>query len=316
MRIIAILIDEVHPLIELIEQCLKRNPGVDCRRVYWRDIVYSMSELGELHARPLDGVSAVYLDRLGEEERSYATQLILLDHWACAHGVPILNSPRPYLAARDKALSGWLLTSSGVATPPTAVAFSNSALTALTKNGPCAVKSTQGVCAEEIVVGVALSATEIAPVLARDGAAVVQPFISNPDRFIWRIDVVAGRIVMMNRRYSYNDEPLPICNGNRGGKVQFSNLTSAGDTSVGRLAIRATRNLRLDVAGVDIVVDEAGKEYVLEVNPEPDATYENGALRTELPFAIAELLLTKSALNRHCSNVTIQSHQAEGFKEC
>ncbi|WP_370643134.1 hypothetical protein [Bordetella sp. LUAb4] len=74
----------------------------------------------------------------------------------------------------------------------------------------------------------------------------------------------------------------------------------ADETPIGRLAIEAADELELDVAGVDIIVDKAGSAYVLEINPEPDATYEQGLLRSELPFAIAQLLARRTHNQRDC----------------
>lgn len=298
MSRIAVLVDEIHPLVEVLADELA-GQGAGVSLVSWRDLVVRLGPDGpEIGA--LDGVRAVYLDRLAEREPCYAAQFELLAEWSRASGVPVLNEPRAYWRSRDKALTAQVLSHAGVPVPETTVCHSVPALRA-TAHGtsPVAVKSTQGVCAEELVVGngFELSGDELARILGYDGAALVQPFVHNPERFIWRVDVVDDRAVVINRRYAFNSGEFPVCNGTHGGAIEF--LDPARHTSIPPvlLARRAVTALGLTVAGVDIVVDAHGELAVLEVNPEPDITVDPGApagsagFRTEFPAAIARCLM-------------------------
>jgi glutathione synthase/RimK-type ligase-like ATP-grasp enzyme len=291
---IGLLVEEIHPLVELVERRLGSAQGVEVQRINWRDILYRLKADPSSMSSLLAQHSVIWLDRMGEEERGYSVQLLLLHEWSVLTGIPVVNSPLAYLYARDKALSGCRFASAGLSMPSTVVGFSQDGLALEAHGADCVVKSTQGVCAEEVVAGFSLSPEQVGSVLSRDGAAVLQEFVHSPDRCIWRVDIVNRQIVMMNRRFSYNSDRLSICNGNRGGHIELVGLEYAGETEVGQLALKASGVLELDVAGVDIIVSADGTPYLLEVNPEPDATYYNQTLSTGLPNAIADFLVKKA----------------------
>lgn len=291
---IALLVDEQHPLIPELIRAIT-SAGARARAVHWRELAFEIDRTGRVTDPTLADVDAVYLDRLAEEERCYATQFRLLEKWSLTHSVAIINPPDSYWPARDKALSAMMLGSNGIPTPPTHVCHDLGALrTAVHTPSVVVVKSTQGFCAREILIGEGRDIEDdaLASLLECDGAAVVQPFIDNPARFVWRIDVVDGQVIVIRREYAVNASGPPLCNGDRGGVVEFVDQHEEVAYEPAQLAIRAAALLRIPVAGVDIAVDGNGQLFVLEVNPEPDLPTDGEKIRNEFPEAIARCLLT------------------------
>lgn len=286
MARIGVIVDTMHPLLERIQERL-RTLGDETRFIPWREIVLRPGAGGHRDC------ALLYLDRLGEDKRCYLAQIMSLAH----AGPRAINAPDAYARARNKVLAGLALVSKGFLMPPTTIVHSREACAALLKpRKDYAAKSAEGVCSDEVFAftGTAAPWDKLEPILRRDGQLIVQDFIANPDRFIWRVDIVDGVVVVANRRYAYTPVgQLPICNGTHGGKIVFLRQEEFGAPAC-RLAVDATRALELSVSGVDIVEAEDGRLYVLEVNPEPDITLD----RYEFPYAIADFLHREAAKER------------------
>jgi glutathione synthase/RimK-type ligase-like ATP-grasp enzyme len=281
MSKIAIIHDDHHPLLDKIQERLL-NRGAEPVLVSWKQLAIGMGL-----PSALEGISAIYLDRMGERTSSYTTQIELLNEIVCA---PIVNAPKPYAIARNKALTARKLASLGIPTPTSAIVYDCHQFNAFRSANPndfYVVKSIYGCCAKDVYI-VAFDATsdQLQSLLDRDGIAVIQSFVLNPLRYIWRIDVVDGQIIVANQRFSFNsDDEMPMCNGTLGGRIQFWNPKEIPN-AVRDLALRTVKGLDLTVAGVDILPDADGNLFVLEANPEPDITLD----RFEFPFAIADYL--------------------------
>ena len=283
---IAVIYDVRHPLIEQIQERISTR-GAMCELVHWSSLGWSAESTTAFAAK----YDAVYLDRMGESSPAYATQLGLATAIEDA-GVPITNRPGPYWLARNKGLTALECERHGIPTPKTLVAHTLEQVLSFVDPGfgPAYIcKSLLGCCAEDVHPFAAKNPPieEIGKMLKRDGAVIVQQFVHNPDRYIWRIDIVNGQIVVANQRHSFNDDALPLCNGTQGGKIVFHNPSDVPE-KVADLALKATSKLRLDIAGVDILRSETGELFLAEVNPEPDITLD----RFEFPYAIADFVLS------------------------
>ena len=156
------------------------------------------------------------------------------------------------------------------------------------------VKSAQGVCSNEVIAfqNGFIPLGRIQEWIDRDGQVLIQQFIYNPQKYIWRIDIVSSEIIVANRRYCYNkDDALPICNGTHGGSIEFIDTNNV-PTEIKGIALASVKALELDVAGVDIIINDRNIPFLLEVNPEPDITLD----RYEFPHAIANLLINKARI--------------------
>lgn len=271
---IGLVLDEIHPLLTAIERRVGAA-GHCCDFLSWKN----------LGSATLNSYDAIYLDRMGESCFSYATQIFLLEK----HRSKMPNGPLEYYRARDKALTSEHFWANGVGHPKTSYAFCVETTMAQISDGPelQLLKSIQGFCAKEVVPfrKDAIPENFLKSILVRDGMILRQDFVEGAKDYIWRIDIVAGKIVVANQRHKFNSDGPAICNGTHGGRVDFWRPEEVPQPIV-QLALRSAEVMGLQVAGVDILEGKNGI-YVLEVNPEPDITLD----RYEFPEAIADLLM-------------------------
>jgi len=282
----GIIIDEMHPLVEVVAQDLAEK-GHEVKFIDWRDIVLDFNK------SVFSSFNVIYLDRMAESHNNYLAQLLSMQN---LDGTCMVNNPNSYVNARNKILCGQLLKKNGVAVPNTLVFHSTESLKNYKfSNDKYVAKSAQGVCSDEVLAfkDGEIPFDEVGGWLERDGQALVQDFIFNPEMYIWRIDVVSLNIVVANKRYAYNeDKSLPICNGTHGGHIKFIDPEQV-PSEIREIAMSTINVLKLDVAGIDIVIDSNGKPFVLEVNPEPDITLD----RYEFPKAISNMMIVKAGCN-------------------
>jgi glutathione synthase/RimK-type ligase-like ATP-grasp enzyme len=275
---IGIIHDDMHPLLEKIAQRITVQ-GSTVRFLH-----YTALSFGFTVPDCFKNLDSIYLDRMGELTRSYSTQLALLPSLQKLSGnIAIINDPAHYAVARNKALTAQVLKAHGVSAPDTATVYSVTQiedLAAVQQHRKFVVKSILGCCAEDVYLYPdELNRAPIGAMLARDGMAVMQTFIERNNRFIWRVDVVDGKVVVCNQRFAYNsNNELPLCNGTRGGNIVFLH---PGDLPehIYKLAVETVQTLGLVVAGVDLVEADDGKCFVIEVNPEPDITLDKYELQ-------------------------------------
>lgn len=285
-KYVVILHDEIHPLLQRISERLE---ALSCKVVWkkWDSLSYDT-----ISSISFENDCVVYLDRLGENSRSYSTQIDILEAiQSHCSDIKIFNSPSAYWKARNKALSFLECKKFHLPIPATAVAYSKEHIDSFcrkVKSSYYIAKSYLGCCCEEVIpFGREIGYPEnIDKIIHRDGLIVVQNFINNPKRYIWRIDIVNNQVIQCNQRFSYTDTTqLPMCNGTVGGEIIIWDPLEL-PIPVKSLALKAVQAFNLVVAGVDILVDESNSLFIAEINPEPDITL--GA--TFFPFQIAEFL--------------------------
>ncbi|MED4589892.1 ATP-grasp domain-containing protein [Priestia flexa] len=290
----AIIHEEIHPLLEKIKERME-SLKVEVELVHWSKISYTTGNNLENYLSKFD---VIYLDRMGEHFSSYYTQLHLLEEFNRRNkDINIINSPEAYAVARNKALMALKLEEADLPIPKTKVVFNIEQVVEFCEsydNNHFIAKSYLGACAEDIYTFQNSEIPiEVNNLLKRDGVAIVQEFVLNPEKYIWRIDVVNSEIIQCNQRFSYNDDSeTPICNGTMGGDIIIWDPQETPE-NVKQLAIKAVENLDLCIAGVDILVSADQNLYVAEVNPEPDITL--GALG--FPNKIADFLIFTTSKN-------------------
>ncbi|AZE86709.1 hypothetical protein C4J98_5344 [Pseudomonas orientalis] len=283
---IGIVHDDMHPLLEKIAQRITAQ-GSTVQFIHYTALTFGFDV-----PDCLNGLDGIYLDRMGELTRSYSTQLALLPSLQKLSGnIPIINDPAHYTVARNKALTAQVLKERGVPAPDTAIVYSLAQiddLAGVQQHHKFVVKSILGCCADDVYIYPdEVNRGPIDVMLARDGIAIMQTFIERKNRFIWRVDVVDGQVIVCNQRFAYNaNDELPLCNGTRGGDIVFLSPDDLPEP-IYTLAVEAVRTLGLVVAGVDLVEADDGQVYVIEVNPEPDITLD----KYELPHSIADYLI-------------------------
>ena len=182
-------------------------------------------------------------------------------------GVPIVNNSQPIARSRDKLRAMQLLARAGVDIPKTVMARHPSQIHRALEmvGGPPAilklVRGTQG-------IGVMLAETEqmaeqVVETLWSLGMTVlVQEFVEESEGRDIRVIVVGSRVVAAMRRQARLGEFRS--NVHRGGTGTAVDLPAAHL----RAALRATRAMHLEVAGVDLLESRGGPK-VLEVNSSP-----------------------------------------------
>ena len=261
MSKVVIIRDEKHPLLEQIERYAKKQ-GVKIDTVYWKETtLYNFKD-----------TTVVFMDRMGELYNTYETQIIWLNEMLNDMNIQIVNDPQIYFWMRNKILSYIKFTEMGFDIPKSIVITNKRQLETLS-SGKYIAKPYLGTCSDGVIPFTAKNVSEdVIDMLKRDGMILVQEFITNPDRYIWRVDVVNGEIVQINQRYAYNcDEQFQICNGTYGGKI---NVISPMDTpkDVRNFINSIYEKIGLEIMGVDFLIDENQKLWLLEINPEPDIT--------------------------------------------
>ena len=208
-----------------------------------------------------------------------------------AMGVYVLNRADSIGKSRDKLLAHQLLGSHGLGMPATAFAKSsrdNQGILDLVGGSPVIVKlleSTQG-------RGVVLADTRntasaiIDAFRGLDAHFLVQEFVKEAGGSDIRCFVVNGKVVgAMMRTAKAGDFRSNV---HQGGSVAKVKLTKEER----RVAIRAAKILKLDVAGVDVLRSDSGPK-ILEVNSSPGLQGIETATKKDIAGSIIECIETK-----------------------
>lgn len=276
MSEIVIIRDDLHPLLKKIEERILQL-GHTATILHWKGVVnFNFS-----------GVKLIYMDRMGETYPTYETQIFYISEIAKREGIKIINDPQKYINARNKILTALYLENNRINIPKTYIVTEIEQIYAI-GHKKLICKPYLGACAEGVIPFFVDSIPEEARnILKCDGMIIVQEFIYNPHKYIWRIDIVNGHIIQANQRYSFNEsEEFPICNGTQGGEIKVWNPEKI-PVLISKMASQVYELMGLKVLGIDILVDETGQLYLLEVNPEPDITCDF----VEFPHKIAEYLV-------------------------
>jgi ribosomal protein S6--L-glutamate ligase len=213
--------------------------------------------------KPLPKFDAV-IPRIGASITFYGAAIVRQLEMS---GLYVVNSADAILSSRDKLRALQILSHNGIAIPPTG--FSRRpelARPLLGKvDGPPAIvkliEGTQGAGVIKVDNRSAFNST-VDAFHSVGQNILVQKFISESAGADLRLIVVGRRVVASMRRQASVDEFRS--NVHRGGSVEPVHV----DAETRRVAVKATRVLGLDFAGVDILESESGP-LVLEVNSSP-----------------------------------------------
>lgn len=188
-------------------------------------------------------------------------------HILSLQGVKIYNDGRAVERTVDKALTSFLLQQQGIPTPKTWVCESRSAVEkirvqAQENNQTLIIKplfGSQG-------LGVrTLPADEPLPVPMQqfvDGVYYLQIMVETPEfPHDYRVFVIGQQVVAAMKRIGNTW----VNNVAAGGRCENVNPND----KLCELALKATAALNVDYAGIDIIQDQSGEYYVLEVNSIP-----------------------------------------------
>lgn len=163
------------------------------------------------------------------------------------HGARVLSSPAAHQVAADKLLAAQVLDRAGVATPRTSLDPATLGATELVAKP----RSGQG--------GTGVRRTDVDRARRSDGV-VFQPYLEA--RRHLRFTVVDGVVLVGERRRTADGE----FRANLAAGADTEALELADEPEAASLAAAAARSLDLALAGVDVLVGEAGP-VVLEANP-------------------------------------------------
>jgi tetrahydromethanopterin:alpha-L-glutamate ligase len=183
-------------------------------------------------------------------------------------GVPVYNDARAIEKSVDKAMTSFLLHRAGVPTPPTWAGEDRAQLgrilmRRLAKGESLVVKPLFG------SQGKGLRRIDSMPAEPpmEAGVAYLQRWLPPRGELFedWRVLVVGGRSMAAMRRQSRHW----VTNIAQGAKPCGVDIDAADNADIAECAAGAARALSMDYAGVDLMRDDAGKPWVIEVNGVP-----------------------------------------------
>lgn len=203
-------------------------------------------------------------------------------------GVPVWNDARAIERCVDKSQTTYLLQRAGVPVPATWTVETRTQAAAIvereTRRGPLVLKPLFGSQGRGLLLIRTLS--DLPPPEDVQGTYHLQRFLGVPraDGFRdFRVFVVAGRAVAAMVRHGESW----ITNVKQGGKPE----PLVGDRDLESLAVAAARAVGADFCGVDLIRDQRGTPYVLEVNSMPAWTGLQKVARTDIASEIASAFL-------------------------
>ena len=203
--------------------------------------------------------------------------------------MPVMNRSEAIQNAANKFLSFYRFKQTQLPIPRTLVtAELDVALNALEDFGSAVVKPIFGSQGKEIVKlenSQSDLTSKLTALLKKRGVLYLQEFVPNPGRDV-RVFVVGNEAVGAIYRVSLNGSF--VSNLSQGGTPVKCELTE----KMQELAVRATKAVDADFAGVDLIEGEEGL-FLLEVNATPSGKGINQACGIDVTERIVELLLER-----------------------
>jgi RimK family alpha-L-glutamate ligase len=182
-----------------------------------------------------------------------------------ASGRTILNPPRAIETCVDKYLTNVRLTNAGLPVPPTVVCqLADDAIAAFDSlGGDVVVKPLFGAEGRGMV---RVTDRELAwrtfhAIEQTRGVIYVQQFIQHPGWDV-RAFVLQGRIIAAMKRTSHGDWRTNVAQGGTAQRHELSRTET-------ELAVEAAAATGAIIAGVDLLIDDRGEWFVIEVNAVP-----------------------------------------------
>ncbi len=240
----------------------------------------------EIHYRgkTLEGIDAV-IPRVGASITFYGTAVIRQFEML---GVYTLNESLAISRSRDKLRSLQLMSRKGIGLPITGVAYfpdDTEDLMNLVGKAPYVIKLTEGSQGMGVVLAETPQAAEsvIDALRGLEAHFVVQEFIGEAQGSDIRCFVVGGEVVATMQRTARKGDFR--ANLHRGGSATEVEITPEER----RVALRATKIMGLNVAGVDLMRSHRGP-VVLEVNSTPGLEGIEFATRKDVAGLIIEFV--------------------------
>ena len=240
----------------------------------------------EVHykGRKLEGFDAV-IPRIGASVTFYATAVLRQFEML---GVFPLNESVAISRARDKLRSLQLLARKGIGMPITGFAHSpddTEDLMALVGEAPVIIKLVEGAQGQGVVLTETRQAAEsvIDAFRGLDAHFLVQQFIRESRGTDIRCFVIGGKVVAAMKRQARRGEFR--ANLHRGGSAEPTRISPRER----QIALKATKIIGLNVAGVDIIRSSNGP-LVLEVNSSPGLEGIETATKTDIAGEIIRFI--------------------------
>lgn len=204
--------------------------------------------------------------------------------------IPVYNDGRAIERSVDKSLTSLRLGQAGLPTPPTWITAQRQQALDIVRRQlaaghtllckPLFGSQGTGIC-------MVTSPQTLPPAEAVNGVWYLQRFIGRPDASAtdWRVFVIAGRAVAAMRRTA----PGWLANVAQGGACE----AVLADGQLRRLAERAVACLQMDYAGVDLIRDEDGRWWLIEVNSVPAWKGLQGVCQIDIAGCLADDLLRR-----------------------
>jgi tetrahydromethanopterin:alpha-L-glutamate ligase len=209
-------------------------------------------------------------------------------------GVVVWNDARAIERCVDKSMTSFLIARAGIPTPETwAIEGRNAALSIVqreTIHAPLVLKPLFG--SQGRGLRLIRSPSELEQEEAVAGVYYLQRYVGQTGRehSDFRVLTSGGRVVAAMRRRAFHW----ITNVKQGGRPDATQLPA----ELALLAIRATTAVGADFAGVDLLVGNDGRPYVLEVNSMPAWHGLQSITNLDIAGAVAADFLT--TLNNEC----------------
>lgn len=248
------------------------------------------SQLPEIHYKgeDIDGFDAV-IPRIGASVTFYGTAVLRQFEMK---GVFAMNSSISIARSRDKLRAIQLLSRKGVGLPTTGFAHSPGQIDDLIKmvgGAPVVIKLLEGTQG----VGVVLAETHkaarsvIEAFLNLKAHFVVQEYITESQGSDIRCFVVDGKVVAAMKRTAGSGDFRS--NLHRGGSAEIAQITPAEK----QMAIRATKIIGLNVAGVDLLRSSRGP-LIMEVNSSPGLAGIESITKVDVGSKIIDFIESKA----------------------